>query len=39
MEFLAKMVQAGYTADKIRSSHEFDNLAGMPGYRQLIKSK
>jgi hypothetical protein len=39
VEFLAKMVQAGYSADKIRSLHEFDNLANMPGYQQLIKSK
>jgi hypothetical protein len=39
VEFLAKMVQAGYTSDKIRTSHEFDNLAGMPGYQQLMKSK
>jgi eukaryotic-like serine/threonine-protein kinase len=39
IEFLAKMMQAGYTADKIRSLHDFDNLAGMPAYRQLLKSK
>jgi serine/threonine-protein kinase len=39
VEFLAKMVQAGYTADKLRSLHEFDNLATMPGYQQLMKWK
>jgi serine/threonine-protein kinase len=39
LEFLAKAVQAGYTSDKIRSMHEFDNLAGMAGYQQLMKSK
>ena len=37
-EFLAKMVQAGYTTEKIRSVHEFDNLANTPGYQQLMKS-
>jgi hypothetical protein len=39
IEFLAKAVQAGYTADKIRSLPDFDNLAAMPAYQQLIKSK
>jgi len=38
VEWLAKAVQAGYTTDRIRSLHEFDNLAGMPGYQQLMKS-
>jgi len=38
VEFLAKMVQAGYTPEKIRSLHEFDNLANTPGYQQLMKS-
>jgi tetratricopeptide (TPR) repeat protein len=38
LEFLAKMIQAGYTPEKIRSSHEFDNLAGTAGYQQLLKS-
>jgi tetratricopeptide (TPR) repeat protein len=38
IEWLAKAVQAGYTPDKIRSWHEFDNLANTPGYQQLIKS-
>jgi len=31
-------MQAGYTTDKIRSLHEFDNLANTPGYQQLMKS-
>jgi tetratricopeptide (TPR) repeat protein len=39
IEFLAKMVQAGYPTDKIRSLRDFDNLAGVPAYQQLIKSK
>jgi tetratricopeptide (TPR) repeat protein/predicted Ser/Thr protein kinase len=38
IEWLAKAVQAGYTPDKIRSWHEFDNLANTPGYQQLMKS-
>jgi tetratricopeptide (TPR) repeat protein/predicted Ser/Thr protein kinase len=38
LEFLAKMIQAGYTPEKIRSLHEFDRLAGTPGYQQLMKS-
>jgi tetratricopeptide (TPR) repeat protein/predicted Ser/Thr protein kinase/TolB-like protein len=38
VEWLAKAVQAGYTMDKIRSWHEFDNLANTPGYQQLMKS-
>ncbi|MGB9074821.1 MAG: protein kinase [Terriglobales bacterium] len=38
VEWLAKAVQAGYTTDRIRSQHEFDNLAGTPGYQQLMKS-
>jgi eukaryotic-like serine/threonine-protein kinase len=38
IEWLAKAVQAGYTPDKIRSWHEFDNLASTPGYQQLMKS-
>ena len=38
VEWLAKAVQAGYTPDKIRSWHEFDNLANTPGYQQLMKS-
>jgi eukaryotic-like serine/threonine-protein kinase len=38
IEWLAKAMQAGYTTDKIRSLHEFDNLAGTPGYQQLLKS-
>ncbi|MFI5113925.1 MAG: protein kinase [Terriglobales bacterium] len=38
VEWLAKAVQAGYTTDKIRSEHEFDNLASMPGYQQLMKA-
>src|SRR5207302_1777614 len=37
VEWLAKAVQAGYTTDKIRSWHEFDNLATLPGYQQLMK--
>jgi len=39
LEFLAKAVQAGYTSEKIRSLHEFDNLAGTVEYQQLMKSK
>jgi len=39
LEFLAKAAQAGYTSEKIRSMHEFDNLAGMAEYQQLMKSK
>jgi eukaryotic-like serine/threonine-protein kinase len=39
VEWLAKAVQAGYTPEKIRRQHEFDNLAGTPGYQQLMKSK
>jgi hypothetical protein len=31
-------MQAGYTADKIRSLREFDNLANNPSYEQLMKS-
>jgi hypothetical protein len=31
-------MQAGYTADKIRSLDEFANLADTPGYQQLMKS-
>jgi serine/threonine protein kinase/tetratricopeptide (TPR) repeat protein len=38
VEWLAKAMQAGYTTDKIRSLHEFDNLASTPGYQQLMKS-
>ncbi len=38
VEWLAKAMQAGYTTDKIRSLHEFDNLASAPGYQQLMKS-
>jgi tetratricopeptide (TPR) repeat protein/predicted Ser/Thr protein kinase len=38
VEWLAKAVQAGYTPDRIRSWHEFDNLANTPGYQQLMKS-
>ena len=38
VEWLAKAMQAGYTTDKIRSLHEFDNLANTPGYQQLMKS-
>jgi serine/threonine-protein kinase len=38
VEWLAKAMQAGYTVDKIRSLHEFDNLANTPGYQQLVKS-
>jgi eukaryotic-like serine/threonine-protein kinase len=38
LEFLAKMVQAGYTPEKIRSLHEFDNLASTSGYQELMKS-
>jgi tetratricopeptide (TPR) repeat protein/predicted Ser/Thr protein kinase len=38
VEWLAKAVQAGYRTDKIRSEHEFDNLASTPGYQQLMKS-
>ena len=38
VEWLAKMVQAGYSADRIRSLHDFDNLAATPGYQQLMKS-
>src|ERR1019366_4427995 len=37
-EWLAKAGQAGYRTDKIRSEHEFDNLASTPGYQQLMKS-
>jgi len=39
VEWLGKAVRAGYTADKIRSLHEFDNLASTPGYQQLMKAK
>lgn len=39
VEWLTKAVRAGYAADKIRSMHEFDNLASTPGYQQLIKSQ
>jgi serine/threonine-protein kinase len=39
LEFLAKAVRAGYTSEKIRSLHEFDNLAGTAGYQQLTKSR
>jgi hypothetical protein len=38
LEWLAKAAQAGYTPDRIRSWHEFDNLASTPGYQQLMKS-
>jgi serine/threonine-protein kinase len=38
LEWLAKAAQAGYTPDRIRSWHEFDNLANTPGYQQLMKS-
>jgi tetratricopeptide (TPR) repeat protein/predicted Ser/Thr protein kinase/TolB-like protein len=38
VEWLAKAMQAGFTTDKIRSLHEFDNLANTPGYQQLMKS-
>jgi eukaryotic-like serine/threonine-protein kinase len=38
VEWLAKAVQAGYTTDRIRSEHEFDNLANTPGYQQLTKA-
>jgi eukaryotic-like serine/threonine-protein kinase len=38
IEWLTKAVQVGYTADSIRSQHEFDNLANTPGYQQLMKS-
>jgi eukaryotic-like serine/threonine-protein kinase len=38
LEWLAKAVQAGYTPEKIKSLHEFDNLASTPGYQQLMKS-
>ncbi|MGA7906068.1 MAG: protein kinase [Candidatus Sulfotelmatobacter sp.] len=38
LEFLAKMVQAGYTAEKIRGMHDFDHLANTPEYQQLMKS-
>jgi serine/threonine-protein kinase len=37
IEWLAKAVQAGYAPDRIRSLHEFDNLADNPGYQQLLK--
>jgi hypothetical protein len=39
IEFLAKVVRAGYSREKIRSLHDFDNLAGLPAYQQLVKSK
>jgi eukaryotic-like serine/threonine-protein kinase len=39
LEWLSKTMQAGYTTDKIRALHEFDNLANVPGYQQLMKSK
>jgi hypothetical protein len=35
---LAKAVQAGYTADKIRGDPEFANLVDTPGFQQLMKS-
>jgi tetratricopeptide (TPR) repeat protein/predicted Ser/Thr protein kinase len=38
VEWLAKAAQAGYAVDRIRSLHEFDNLASTPGYQQLMKS-
>ncbi|HVI08729.1 MAG TPA: protein kinase [Candidatus Binatia bacterium] len=38
LEYLAKMAQAGYTPEKIRSMHDFDNLASTPAYQQLMKS-
>jgi eukaryotic-like serine/threonine-protein kinase len=38
VEWLAKAMEAGYTTEKIRSLHEFDNLANAPGYQQLMKS-
>jgi hypothetical protein len=31
-------VQAGYTADKIRTDPQFANLTETPGYQQLMKS-
>jgi serine/threonine protein kinase/tetratricopeptide (TPR) repeat protein len=39
IEWLGKAIQAGYTTDKIRSDPEFANLANVPGYQQLMKSK
>ena len=39
VEWLAKAVQAGYTKDRIRTLHDFDNLVSSPGYQQLMKSK
>jgi hypothetical protein len=39
VEWLAKAVQAGYTRDRIRSLHDFDNLVNAPGYQQLMKSQ
>jgi tetratricopeptide (TPR) repeat protein len=38
VEWLAKAVQAGYTPGRLRSEHEFDNLASTPGYQQLMKA-
>jgi len=39
LEWLSKTMQAGYTPDKIRALHEFDNLSNVPGFQQLMKSK
>jgi hypothetical protein len=39
LEWLAKTMQAGYTPDHIRTLREFDNLANVPGYQQLMKAK
>jgi eukaryotic-like serine/threonine-protein kinase len=39
VEWLAKAVQAGYTRERIRTLHDFDNLASNPGYQQLMKAK
>jgi serine/threonine-protein kinase len=36
LEWLAKAVQAGYTPDRIRNTHDFDNLANTPGYQRLV---
>jgi serine/threonine-protein kinase len=36
LEWLAKAVQAGYTPERIRNTHDFDNLANTPGYQKLV---
>jgi eukaryotic-like serine/threonine-protein kinase len=38
LEWLGKAVQAGYTPDRIRNTHDFDNLTNTPGYQRLVNS-